>query len=632
MATNHTYFLSARNKVVAAAVLLAVVLQACVPGFLGLSGVNSASPGVSIYEDRLAEPWQNWSWDVNLNLSDSSNPQTGCTSISVAVMQAWGGLYLHSDTPQSTTGYTHIQFYVNGGSSGSQSIKFAATSEQKETYIFSPPRNAWALVSVPLSELGSPDSISDLYWQDDTGGPQPAFYIDAIALVNHNGPSMIPVAPACSTQANAGPGAETNPSGNGQAPSSTTDTTGETAPVQPAAAPQFVIYDDALAVGWEDWSWDTDRTLINPDPVQSGPTSIAVRITNSWGALYLRSLTPTSTAGYTHLEFYIHGGSEGGQHLKIMINGDESMVYSVTAEAGAWERISIPLTEIGSPASLIDVFWQDATGEPMGDFFLDSIALVDRSAGGDDPGQTVEVTPTPLASGTKFVTLPPGSELPSDEVCAAAVRPAPENKGANARYNATMANQGVGYNFFGTAADSRANSEIAPRVTGNFTGTTDEILQWAACKWGIDEDIVRAQAAVESWWHQDTQGDWSSDPSRCAPGYEIGVNGREGECPESFGILQTRYPYEQGAWPGIANSTAFNADTAYSIWRACYEGYDWWLNSAERGSEYGPGDVWGCVGRWFAGRWHTADAEMYIDRVQEYLNARIWESPDFQEP
>ena len=24
------------------------------------------------------------------------------------------------------------------------------------------------------------------------------------------------------------------------------------------------------------------------------------------------------------------------------------------------------------------------------------------------------------------------------------------------------------------------------RVTGNFTGTTDEIIQWAACKWGFN--------------------------------------------------------------------------------------------------------------------------------------------------
>ena len=34
-----------------------------------------------------------------------------------------------------------------------------------------------------------------------------------------------------------------------------------------------------------------------------------------------------------------------------------------------------------------------------------------------------------------------------------------------------------------------------------------EIIQWAACKWGIDEDIVRAQVIKESYWYQSTNGD-----------------------------------------------------------------------------------------------------------------------------
>ena len=50
-----------------------------------------------------------------------------------------------------------------------------------------------------------------------------------------------------------------------------------------------------------------------------------------------------------------------------------------------------------------------------------------------------------------------------------------------------------------------------------------EILQWAACKWGIAADVVRAQAVTESWWHQTQLGDWNSDPSYCAPGHGIGV-------------------------------------------------------------------------------------------------------------
>jgi autotransporter family porin len=201
----------------------------------------------------------------------------------------------------------------------------------------------------------------------------------------------------------------------------------------------------------------------------------------------------------------------------------------------------------------------------------------------------------------------------------------------NATYNATTGNQQLGADIF-AGDDARALTQIRPRVNGNFVGSTDEILQWAACKWGIDEDIVRAQAATESYWQQTAKGDWTTDSSICAPGHGLGVDGRAGQCPESWGILQNRYTYEKSAWPGIASSTTFNADTAYAIWRTCYEGYEGWLNDVEQGQPYASGDVWGCVGRWFAGRWHTQPAEEYVGRVQANLNNRIWEQPSFQEP
>ena len=78
------------------------------------------------------------------------------------------------------------------------------------------------------------------------------------------------------------------------------------------------------------------------------------------------------------------------------------------------------------------------------------------------------------------------------------------------------------------------------RVTGAFTGTTDEIIQWAACKWGIDEDVVRAQAAKETYWTQDHLGDFGTDPTHCVPGHPIGADGEAGKCPESIGMMQTR--------------------------------------------------------------------------------------------
>src|SRR5688572_7652355 len=110
-------------------------------------------------------------------------------------------------------------------------------------------------------------------------------------------------------------------------------------------------------------------------------------------------------------------------------------------------------------------------------------------------------TTRPPATG-RFATLPVGASLPSDADCAARVRPTSEIRSYNAQYNQTK----------GSAPNS-AN----PRVTGNFTGTTDEILQWAACKWGVDEDIVRAQIAKESWWKHNSRGDLTWDQSRCHP-------------------------------------------------------------------------------------------------------------------
>ena len=35
-------------------------------------------------------------------------------------------------------------------------------------------------------------------------------------------------------------------------------------------------------------------------------------------------------------------------------------------------------------------------------------------------------------------------------------------------------------------------------VTGNYAGTTDEIIQWAALKWGFAPDVLRAVAVIEA--------------------------------------------------------------------------------------------------------------------------------------
>lgn len=249
------------------------------------------------------------------------------------------------------------------------------------------------------------------------------------------------------------------------------------------------------------------------------------------------------------------------------------------------------------------------------------------------PSTTVSQLPTNTSvPAAKFALLPPGSALPSDADCTARVKRTQwEPRPQNAIANQTKGVSGTQLKAFGGpnfGYDARMD-DLKNRVSGNFTGTTDEILQWTACKWGFEEDFVRAQAAKESWWVQSTSGDWGAKVATECPA-ESTTETREGAfgCYESYSLLQSRGLISP-LFPNTKRSSAFGSDYAYMVMRGCYEGYERWLNDVEHVGTYSSGDLWGCVGRWYAGRWHTAPAEDYITKVKGYLNSRIWCTPDF---
>ncbi len=232
---------------------------------------------------------------------------------------------------------------------------------------------------------------------------------------------------------------------------------------------------------------------------------------------------------------------------------------------------------------------------------------------------------------TRFTTLPPGATLPSETTCASRVHrsawePRPDNALANHRVPA--AQQIAALSPWGPAIglDSKADT-LRKQITGNFTGTTDEIIQWAACKRGFDVDIVRAQAVKESEWHQSHRGDWTTDRNLCPPGTWNGTG-----CFQSYGILQIKYIYNSTAWPMSRDDTAFNIDYMYGYIRACYEG---WTNYFHDRSPipghpgYRAGDLWGCIGAWYSGSWYDKDAIRYINTVKTNLVNKVWQKLRF---
>jgi hypothetical protein len=148
------------------------------------------------------------------------------------------------------------------------------------------------------------------------------------------------------------------------------------------------------------------------------------------------------------------------------------------------------------------------------------------------------------------------------------------------------------------------------RVTGRYRGTTDEIIQWAAYKHGIREDLLRAVAVKESWWRMETVGD----------------NG------DSFGLFQVRRPYHcvEPSCEQFRDDAALNADYWASIVRTYYDGKQTWLNTVSgNGAPYRAGELWGSIGAWFSGRWHDPGAESYVAKVKDYLQRRVWRTRDF---
>ena len=236
--------------------------------------------------------------------------------------------------------------------------------------------------------------------------------------------------------------------------------------------------------------------------------------------------------------------------------------------------------------------------------------------------------PPPAASTIAggFTTLPPGSVLPSEQVCTARVHrfnwePRSDNTAANNSVPTTQ--QIAQLSPWGPAigVDPKADT-LRQQITGKFTGTTNEILQWVACKWGIDENIVRAEAVAESGWHQSFHGDYTNNLADCPPEAWDGSG-----CYQSYGILQLKYSVFPSAWPMSRDDTAFNAEYVYAVIRTCYEGWTTYLSDLTPVAgypRYHAGDIWGCLGRWFSGGWYNQDAINYINIVKSHLTNQEW--------
>jgi phosphatidylinositol glycan class B len=264
------------------------------------------------------------------------------------------------------------------------------------------------------------------------------------------------------------------------------------------------VYLDALGTGWDNWSWSGTYYFTNTSPVYAGTASIKIT-QQAWGALSLHHASIASNA-YAYVEFYIHGGTAGGQLLQMHLEDDNTGhgSSSVNLEnyifggggvaAGTWKLVSVPFSAFAltTPSfTRFDVMDRSGTAQPT--YYIDSLTF----------RQTASTTPPPQlmtarAGGTRSVVAffdstlttssasnPSNYALQSGNDAHYTSRTAP----AAAAYDATRSRvaltfpndfiNGGRYTLYCNGLTNLAGIAIVPDTSGSF-GFSNQTLQVSA--------------------------------------------------------------------------------------------------------------------------------------------------------
>jgi len=251
-----------------------------------------------------------------------------------------------------------------------------------------------------------------------------------------------------------------------------------------------------------------------------------------------------------------------------------------------------------------------------------------------------------------------GSDRPStfrplsDAQAAALVTPEPETRAYNARpYTLAGRRYPPANDYVPSAAQIRrfrasraADGEPLLRFNpyaryvdgrdGLRHPSTDDLIQWAAHKWGIPENWLRAEYVVESYWSQFQLGDETPVPARWYDlyPYQARVRGTH-RVYQSLGIAQVRWAPDGSLGPGTEplrwQSTAFNIDDQAATVRFYFDDPGG-ARSAWGDPTYVACQPWRSIGGWFRPfPWGNAGQTAYIRAVQGRLASREWRAGSF---
>jgi hypothetical protein len=148
------------------------------------------------------------------------------------------------------------------------------------------------------------------------------------------------------------------------------------------------VYQNKLALAWEDWSWYSMVDLASREHAHSKPVSIKASLGRT-GALSLH-FPGFNTAPYHWLEFYIYVGDNTLRQLSVYFNdtADKELMPKVSVDdpnfialgmfiPNRWQRVRIPLSRTGgADTDILRINIKDESGADQQAFWIDDIRLL----------------------------------------------------------------------------------------------------------------------------------------------------------------------------------------------------------------------------------------------------------------
>ncbi len=158
-----------------------------------------------------------------------------------------------------------------------------------------------------------------------------------------------------------------------------------TPPAAPNPGQAFVLVDENLAAGWENWSWNATVNLTATDQVTSGSSSVWASL-GPWGGLYLHGPN-FSSSGFAYLEFYARKAAgahdfrvllydENAQALRRIPLEDCRYTGGTPIATEQWTLVRIPLDHLNAAGrTLSGIAFQNWSDSPA-QIWVDSVRLI----------------------------------------------------------------------------------------------------------------------------------------------------------------------------------------------------------------------------------------------------------------